>query len=591
MKKKAITRTQSVLVIVIIIVAAIATYYGTGLMAPPTVTTTQVSTSATGSTAIVTTSSALSNQNYVYLTDLSETGDADPIDCSGNNCRARIINTMDQLVWYPNATLGVPEGQLADSWTISPDGVTYTFHIREGVKFWDGNPVTPADVRYAFARFLAYSNPTAYVSLLEPWLTGHLAGQYVSWDEISRAITIDNATNTISFHLTQPTAVFLSNLAYPVFGVYEASYAMSHGSYVPGQNVTGQSDPKMQSGENIIASGPFKLTQLVAGQKYVLTRNDNYWRGAAKIQTLTVLYVPEWSTRLLMLESGEADAASVSADVAAQVANYPDLQLFVAPNSGFSESIFFNFNIPLDRQPAGTQGITSDWFHDTHLRRAFAYAFPYQDYAQQAYLGYAKLCGPDGWLPSSQLGATPNSYPYSYDAVKATDEFKLAWGGKVWQNGFTITYGYQDFQKGPALIGGQLLAQSLQKINPKFHLVPALGNWPAFFDWPLQMAVNNNGPDPNWLYDVFGSGGTFPPYTQYSNATIDALLIQASITSDPNARQNLYNQANALIAADLPAIETVYWPFLNVQRTNLQGYVYSAAWVIDPGYGWYITKT
>jgi peptide/nickel transport system substrate-binding protein len=595
MNKRAITKVQSAIVIVIIVIAAFAVYYGTtGPGVTPT-TTTQVPVTGipvtTATSAIVTTSPGLGKEDYVYLTDLSETGDADPVDCSGNNCRSVIVNTMDQLVWYSGkGALGEPEPQLADKWTISPDGLTYTFHIREDVKFWDGTPVTPADVRYIYGRFLAYSNPTAYVSLLLPWLTGHSAGEYISWEEIQKAITIDDAANTISFHLTKPTAVFLTNLAYPVFGVYSASYAMSRGSWVPGQNATGQSDPKMQSGENIMASGPFRLTELVAGQKYVLTRNDNYWRGPAKIRTLTVLYVPEWSTRLLMLQRGQADAASVTADVASQVVTDPNLVLFTA-NSGFTEAIFFNFDIPLNRQPGGTQGITRDWFRDVHLRRAFAYAFPYDDYAKQAYLGYAEVAGPDGWLPLGQLGSTANSYPYSYDPAKATEEFKLAWDGKVWENGFTIAYGYQDFQKGPALIGGQLFAQSLQSINPKFKLVPALGNWPAFFDWPIQMAVNNNGPDPNWLYDVYGSGGTFPPYTHYSDKNVDKILVEAATTTDPAARQKLYDQANKLIAEEVPAILTVYWPFMNVQTKNLQGYIYSPGWVIDPGYCWYISKT
>jgi len=558
---------------------------------PPTTTVLPVTTSMTS--PIVTTTPGVSSDEYVYATDLAELGEVDPVPCSGDHCRAIILNTMDALVWYPSKTgeLKEPEGQLADTWTIAPDGSTYTFHIRDGVKFWGGNPVTAADVRYTFQRFLAYNNPTGFGWLLLPWLTGHQAGEYIPWDDISKAITVDNATNRITFHLTVPTGVFLSNLAFPIFGVYEAKYAMEHGSYIPGQNVTGLKDSKMSSGENIMGSGPYRLTELIAGEGYVLTRNDNYWGGPPKIKTVKVLYVPEWSTRLLMLKRGQVDAAAVSPDVASQVKSDPSLKLFVAPNSGFTEAIFFNYNIPVQKQPAGTQGIASDWFRDIHLRRAFAYAFPYEDYAKQAYLGYAPLAGPAGWLPPGQLGSAPNGYPYSYDPAKATEEFKLAWGGKVWENGFTITYGYQDFMKGPALIGGQLYAESLQKINPKFKLIPALGNWPSFFDWPLAMAVGQNGPDANWISTVYGVGGWGTSYTSYDNDALNKLLVQGAAETDTAKREQIYTDVNALIATDLPYILTVYWPYLMAELPSLQGYVYSAAWQIQVGYAPYISKS
>lgn len=522
------------------------------------------------------------------MTNLQPTGDVDPVDCTGNNCRTVLLNVLDTLVWYPNGTLGTPQPLLADNYTVSPDGLTYTFHLRTGVMFQDGNPVKPVDVQYSFGRFLAISNPNGYVGLLEPFLTGHTPGQYVSWSEIQQAISIDNSSNTVSFHLQSQDAAFVSSIAQVIFGVYDANYAITHGSWKPGQNVTGTTDPKMQSGANMIGSGPFSLGQYVTGQKYVLNRNNNYWRGPAKIQSMVVQYVPEWSTRLLMVQNGQADATEASPDVASQVMNQPGLSLFQAANSGFTEAIFMNVNLSLSDQPAGTSGVTANWLSDVHLRQAFAYAFPYQQYIQQAYLGYANKS--TGYIPPGELGYT-SSYPYTYNLTKATQEFKQAWGGQTWQNGFTITFGYQQFQQGPGLIAGQLLAQSLQQINPKFHLNIQLGNWPTLLGWPLFMAVDQNGPDPSFMGDVYASFGTFPSYDHYYNSTIQNLIVQAQSVADPVQRQQLYSQINTLIAADMPAILTVYWPYLMVQRTYLHGYVYSAAWNIDAGYGWYISKS
>lgn len=583
----AITKVQSAIVIAIIVIAALGGYSYYQIGAPttaPITTTSEVLTSTIVSTGVP------NPENYVFLTDLGQMGDVDPVDCDGNNCRTVFINMIETLIWYPNESSPVPQSLLADSWRVSADSMTYTFHLREGVKFTDGNPVRPIDVQYSFGRFLAYNNPRGVAALIEPWMTGHNPGEYIPWNDISRAITTDEAANTVTFHLKMPYAAFLSSMTFPVFGIYSSQFAISHGSWKPGENVTGQSDALMQDGKNLVGSGPFTLTENVPGQKYVLTRNDAYWRGPAKIKTLTVLFVPEWSTRLLMLQHGDADSAILSGDVASQVSIDPNLRLFVAPNSGFTEAIFFNFNIPLNKQPAGTQGITSDWFHDIHLRRAFAYAFPYQDYAKQAYLGYAKPAGPAGWLPLGQFGSVPNGYPYTYDPAKATEEFKLAWGGKVWENGFTMTYGYQEFQKGPALIAGQLYAESLQKINPKFHLIPQLGDWPPFFDWPIQMAVNQNGPDPSWLSSAFESSGLFPSYTNYKNQTLDDLLRKGASTGDAALREQYYKEANGLLAADIPAVFTVYWPALIALGTWVHGYAYAPAWTIDAGYGWYISK-
>jgi peptide/nickel transport system substrate-binding protein len=525
---------------------------------------------------------------YTFATDIQPDGDVDPVDCSGNICREVLLNTLDTLVWYPNATLGVPQPLLADNYTISSNGLNYTFHIRSGVKFHDGNPVKPIDVQYSIGRFLAVSNPNGYVSLLEPYLTGAQPGKYVSWQQISQAIAIDNSSNTVTFNLKTPDAAFLSNLGQVVFGIYEASYAVQHGSWKPGQNTTGSQDQNMMSGHNLMGSGPFSLTQYVTGQKYVLTSNDAYWRGPAHIKTMVIQYVPEWSTALLMLQRGQADAADLPAADVSQVQNKPGMNFFMANNSGFTEGIFFNFNLSLSNQPPGTKGVTSNWLSNKDLRMAFASAFPYQQYLQQAYLGYSTPA--TGYIPPGELGYT-SSYPYSYNVTKATQLFKEAWNGSVWANGFTITFGYQQFQQGPGILAGQLLAQSLQQINPKFHLNVQQGNWPTLLGWPLFLAVDQNGPDPSWLGDVYASTGTFPSFTGYYNATLQGILGNAQNVTGSAQRQALYAQANTIIGADIPVVLTTYYPYLMAYRSYVHGYVYSPAWNINAGYGWYISKS
>jgi peptide/nickel transport system substrate-binding protein len=577
MNRKAISRTATIVIVVVIVIILVGSAAAAVILMRGPSTSSTTSTYSTGTGA--------NTGNYTFASSLQPTGsDADPVTASGNINRQIIQNVLDGLVWYPNATLGQPAPLLADSWTISSNGLTYSFHLRNGVNFSDGNPVRPIDVWYSFARFFAYSNTNGYVGLLEPELTGYTPGHYVPLANISSAITIVNSSNTVTFHLLTPDAAFLSNLAQPYFGILEASYAEVHGSWIPGQNVTGTTDSKMGSGQNLIGSGPFTLT-VDNTQKIILTRNPHYWRGPAKIQTMTIVYVPEWSTRLLLLQNDQVQGADITPDVAGQVEGNPLYNLYNA-SSGFTEAIFFNFNLSLSSQPAGTAGITANVMSDIHMRLGFAYAFNYNQYVQQAYLGFAQHA--IGYLPPGEFGYYP-TFPYQYNLTAATQQFKEAWGGSIWSNGFTMAFGYQSFQSGAGQIAGQLLAQALQSINPKFHLIVQQTNWPTLLGWPLFLAVDNNGPDPSWYGDVYGSSGTFPSLDHYNNATVNSLLTQGLSQTNSSERASIYNQLGLVLKQDVPTILTVYYPALVVLRSNLHGYVYNAAWLMDAGYGWYIS--
>lgn len=230
MNRKAISRTATIVIVVVIVIilagsGAFALLRGTGTASTASTATSLTSTttgSPTSSVSVSTTSSSSTSSsgsgtgtntgNYTFASSLQPTGsDSDPVAAAGNLNRQIIQNVLDGLLWYPNATLGQPAPLLADSWNISSNGLAYTFHLRNGANFSNGDPVRPIDVWYSFARFFAYSNTNGYIGLLEPQLTGYTPGHYVPLANISSAITIDNSSNTVTFHLLTPNAAFLSN--------------------------------------------------------------------------------------------------------------------------------------------------------------------------------------------------------------------------------------------------------------------------------------------------------------------------------------------------------------------------------------------
>jgi peptide/nickel transport system substrate-binding protein len=435
------------------------------------------------------------------------------------------FNVYETLVFPKKSSTTEFVPMLATKWDVSPDGKTYTFTIRKGVKFQDGQDLTPEDVAYSFWRGMIQDRAGGpQWIMLEPFFgldvqsfKDDVVGKQFEGDwtaaaqAVEQAVTYDNAAGTVTLHLKQPFGPMLQILSGTWASIVSKPWVIQQGGW-DGNPATAEKyhDPAAEQDELfkvMNGTGPYKLERWVPGDEVDLVRNDNYWLtqplwdggpyGPAKIQRVVIKNVPEWGTRFAMLQAGDADLATVDRQYISQVdplvketCDYKTNQCTTINPSGtlrlykglptvIADTIFFNemVNTTGGNDTIGSgkldgNGIPADFFSDIHVRKAFNYAFDWNTYIQQVWNGEAQQqLGP---IIDGELGFNPNQAHYTFDLAKAADEFKAstlksADGKSLWDTGFYAQYVYNTGND-QRRVAGEILKADLAKINPKFHL-------------------------------------------------------------------------------------------------------------------------
>lgn len=248
---------------------------------PPGTSTDQPTGSTTpGSTATDSTESeapATSGGDIVMARD-SEPMTLNPMGASENGSIFMIVQIFDTLVETQDAP--IPQPGLAESWQVSDDSKTWTFKLRPGVKFSNGDPLTCEDVKFSIDRFADEKVNTFYTGF------GSAIGS-----------TTCDGDSTFVIQLNRVEGAFLDYLATFI------------PSIIPKKVYEEMGDEAF--GEAPIGSGPFVVKEWVRGEKLVLEKNPYYWKsGQPYLDSITVEYVPDDNTRMLKVESGEADIAT-----------------------------------------------------------------------------------------------------------------------------------------------------------------------------------------------------------------------------------------------------------------------------------------
>jgi peptide/nickel transport system substrate-binding protein len=420
------------------------------------------------------------------------------------------------------------EPSLAHSWDISPDGKTYTFHLRPGIKFHDGSPLTAEDVAYCI-------NQTAYNKATQ-W--NFLFGDFKSMEAVDPL--------TVRAHLANPHSPFLADMALFACSIY----------------------PKRLAGKALwahpIGTGPFKFVSWTRGSELVLGRNPDFWRnnGQPYIDTFHNLVVPDANTRALQVQSGELDIALyVNTATAKSLQGNPNVMVHIDP---YMESHFISMNIALTNPP----------LNNKLVRQALNYAVDKGAIVNKVLFGYGKASGQA--LPP-MFGYDPSLAPYPYDPAKA--KALLAQAGHA--NGFSCTL-FLDGGDGNSTAIGTLVQQQVAQIGVKMaiQLVESaalnslFGGSPPF---KYQMRTNYMSADiidPDELinYAVRGDGGQYAIYTTYNNPTVNKLIVEAGRTTDKALRQKLYYQAERLNHDDAPLIFLYSINNITLSTAAVQGF-------------------
>ena len=300
------------------------------------------------------------------------------------------FNIFDRLVDVEVGTDGnskiVPS--LAESWDISDDGLEYTFHLRQGVKFHNGNDFTAEDVAYTFHRMLTVEGGvnTEFIDQIKG-ADELLAGET---DTLEGVEVVDDYT--IKVTLKEPFAGFLASISSPGVSIYDSEATEAAGDQFG-------MDPAVTVG-----TGPFEFSSWSFNNQLVLTRNEDYWKGASGLPGVVIKIIPDTETQSMMFESGELDILDL--DYAADSADrftetYPD-QIVQGPRVGI---VYFTMNF--NKEP----------FQDVRVRKAVQMSIDRQAILDALYGGRGQ--GEQGIFPHGLIGFNPDQEEIKYDPEAA----------------------------------------------------------------------------------------------------------------------------------------------------------------------------
>ena len=277
---------------------------------------------------------------------------------------------------------------LAESWDISDDGLEYTFHLRQGVKFHNGNDFTAEDVAYTFHRLLTVEGGvnTEFIDQIKG-ADELLAGET---DTLEGVEVVDDYTVKVT--LKEPFAGFLASISSPGVSIYD-----SEATEAAGEDFG--MDPAVTVG-----TGPFEFSSWSFNNQLVLTRNEDYWKGASELPGVVIKIIPDTETQSMMFESGELDILDL--DYAADSVDrftetYPD-QIVQGPRVGIT---YFTMNF--NQEP----------FQDVRVRKAVQMSIDRQAILDALYGGRGQV--EQGIFPHGLIGFNPDQEEIKYDPEAA----------------------------------------------------------------------------------------------------------------------------------------------------------------------------
>jgi len=459
---------------------------------------------------------------------------------------------------------------LATEWDVSADGKTYRFKIRKGVKFHNGNDLTPEDVEYSFERGMVEDYGAGPQWMFFEPLLGLLSSRdvepLVPLEDIMNAVEVDG--DWVQFNLATPYEPFLQILCGGWGSILDKEWCIENGDWDGTQasyEALNNPDPGTSPLQSITnGTGPFELERWEPGVEVSLVRNDNYWREAANFERLVIKVVDEWTTRKLMLQAGDADSVVVPRAYISELEGVEGLKVYKDLPQMTVDSFFFQFAVNPESTFVGSgkldgEGIPLDFFSDLDVRLGFTYAFDWETFISDALMGEAKQANSP--VVEGVSYYNPDLPKHSMDLAKAEEHLRAAWDGAVWENGFTFSLAYNEgnLERQTAC---EILQANLLKINPKFVVDIQVMQWPTvlkgMYTGLLPMFQIGWLPDfadaHNFVTPFMHSQGTFSGWQNYDNPEVDALIAQGISSADPAERQTIYNQLAQIYYEDAPGI-------------------------------------
>ncbi|MFL6439552.1 MAG: ABC transporter substrate-binding protein [Terriglobales bacterium] len=408
---------------------------------------------------------------------------------------------------------------VAKSWDI-PDPLTYVFHLRQGIRFHDGTPLTAKDVKWSID---SMTNGTVVSSKTATTSYQHIANIEAK-DDL-----------TVIFHMKEPDSGLLWNLSDGAMGI------VPYGS-----------DSRFNL--HPVGSGPFKFVNNEQDNQVVIVRNDDYWAEKPKVQRVRFAVVPDSTTRALELRKGSADVDinSLTADMVTSLRADPGLRLEQAPGTPVQ---YLGFNL---RDPV---------LSDLRVRQAIAYAIDTQPMIQ--YLWRDTVRPATSVLPPQHWAYDSNLHPYPHDPQKARELLMQA--GYSDQPGKRLHLVMKTSTQETSRIMAVVLQQQLRDVGVDLEL--RTFEFATFYSDVVKGAfqiytlrwVGGANQDPEifeYLFDTQSFAPRRANRSYYSNPQVDAWIEQGRSELDQSKRKQIYARVQQQTLHDLPTLNL--WYFDNV---------------------------
>jgi peptide/nickel transport system substrate-binding protein len=446
----------------------------------------------------------------------------------------RIVET---LVAFAEESTRLEPG-LAESWTISRDGLTYTFKLRKGIRFHDGTPLDAEAVRFSIERQFNPDHP--FNKLGKYPFAGYFFGNVKAVEVVSE--------DTVQFVLKEPRASFLSVLAAGAASIVSPTAARKHGA---------------DYALNPVGTGPFRYVSWERGQRVVLEKNPAYWKHPVKIDRVVYRPIVEDQARLTELLTGSLDLiVGVPPDFVGQLEQSPKVGLLKQVGAHV-----WYLGINNQKKP----------FDDKRVRQALNYAVNKDAIVRDVLKGTGAVsAGPV--LPNT-WGADPTLKPYPYDPERAKK--LLAEAGHP--NGFATTLWVPESGSGmqSPVAMSTVIQSNLRAVGVNVSLQTM--EWGAFLAklrtkeqdlFALSWMAGAEDPD-LVVYPLLHSSQwtpNGPNRALYRNARLDDLLQQARTVTDQARRAELYREAQRILADDPPWIFIDHEVQIAASSRRVQGF-------------------
>jgi len=447
------------------------------------------------------------------------------------------IQILENLVIFNKDTMDV-EPQLAESWTVSKNGLTWTFKLRKGIKFHDGEPFNAKAVYDSFARIIDKNHP----------LHGYGKWRYLSLSlkQVSKIDIIDDYT--IALITKKPYAPLLNNLALWLCPILSPKAMEEY---------------KDQIGQHPVGTGPFKFVKWVKDDQIILERNADYWGEKAHVNKLVLKSIPEPSSRLMALQSGAVDIADdLDPDSIKLVEKNPELSTIKRPsvNVGY---LALNTEKP--------------YLKDIRVRKALNHAIDKDTLIKAVFQGLAVPAknpfAPSIWSYNDKIK------PYDYNPAKAKKLLKEA-GFDLKQELTLWAMPVSRVYMPDPVKTAELIQAYFSAIGVKAKIVRM--DWGAYLkktangehDMCMLGWLGGNADPDNFLYGLLSSDTAKTPgasnVSLWKNAEFTALCKKAQKTFKKTERTELYMKAQEIFHEEAPWIPLAHTTIVRCYNKKLK---------------------